>query len=253
MVLLGLLSSPVGADPGNLLVYLLLDSGRMEFLGEASVMGRGVAFSGCEGQIKMDSPNFRTVEPSLIDQAVESWQQRRDISVLVSMPKEKCLSFVVDNICLLIERGSYEECLLHAYQVCGVNWHHCSLNFIKSLFSIADRKKLLAHGDPLPDGENYILYRGVAGTGRKRRVKGISWTANPRCAAWFAMRFVEMGVLGDPAVFTITARREDVLSYLGGKEQEFLILPQPDMKPQKVTPFPDHSSWRKMIDENSGS
>lgn len=200
----------------------------------------------------MDAPNFRTVEPWAMDIALEKWHQGEDLDVMTFMSNQTGLVFVADNLHLLIKRGTYEECLLSAYTGCRVNWSGQSLHGLAFMFRIANREKLLSLGDPLPLGSHLTVFRGVAGIGRARRVRGLSWTADPHCAAWFAARFVKTGMLGDAAVFTITARRDDVLCYVDDRsEQEFLIFPHSGVKPKRVKPFPDPSIWKRKIDEHN--
>jgi hypothetical protein len=88
---------------------------------------------------------------------------------------------------------------------------------------LADRAKFLAAGDELPGPGPFTVYRGVAGCGKARRIRGLSWTLSLQRAAWFANRFR----LADPAVYRLTADDAQVLAYLNTRyrnEEELLIL-----------------------------
>src|SRR5262245_16723139 len=90
------------------------------------------------------------------------------------------------------------------------------------MFQIADVKQLRAARDPLPSKGPFVIYRGVAGRGRARCIRGLSWTASLKCAAWFASRF---SGLPDPAVYRVTVNEASVLAYLNCRnEQEFIVV-----------------------------
>jgi hypothetical protein len=94
------------------------------------------------------------------------------------------------------------------------------------LFSLADRARLLACGDPLPGAGPFTVYRGVAGHGPARRVCGYSWIEDIEIARWFARRSADAG---DPAIFRTVVEASEVLAYLheprGRSEREILIYP----------------------------
>ncbi len=117
------------------------------------------------------------------------------------------LDIVAQNATALRERGLYEEALLHAWSSTRMNHAHQSLYLIRWLFSLADPTKLRALGDPLPGPGPFILYRGVAGVGARRRVRGVSWTSSPDCACWFARR---LGLL-KPTVLRLQLDAQNVV------------------------------------------
>jgi hypothetical protein len=132
------------------------------------------------------------------------------------------LAFVSDNIAWLKSLGKYEKALLNAYIDTRTNYSRWQLSVLKLLFNMADRPTLLAAGDPLPGNEPFTVFRGVAGRGSKRRLRGISWTADREKAIWFAKRFVEMGLV-QPAVYQAVIPIANVYAYHNGRnEQEFL-------------------------------
>jgi len=136
----------------------------------------------------------------------------------------------------LIARGIFEAALLYAVTMPRVNNHHVPPWALACLFRRADRNRLRAAGDPLPGPGPFTLYRGVAGRGAARRVRGYSWTASFEKAKWFAQRLAS--ILADPTVFRVEAPESWVLAYdNGGNEQEFLLdLPH---KAKAVRMWPD--------------
>lgn len=141
---------------------------------------------------------------------------------------------VLERIDDLLEQGVYEAALLWAYCRTPVNYHNWHDSAVKVLFRCADRKRLRAAGDPIPTGKMITLYRGVAGRGRARRVRGISWTASLKSARWFSERGAIFG-LADPAVYTITVRSEDILARITDhKEDEYLLLLGPTDMPRRL-------------------
>jgi hypothetical protein len=151
------------------------------------------------------------------------------------MPIHNQTAFVCDNIALLKREGLYETALLRAYTGTKLNFSRWSRRVVEYLFVIADRQNLIDAGDPIPNEKTFVLYRGVAGVGRKRRVNGISWTSSMDTAVWFAGRNSRLFFLPDPAVFTVTVSIESVLAYYNGRDEaEFLLqLPLP-VKPKRV-------------------
>jgi hypothetical protein len=180
--------------------------------------------------------------------ALEAWKEGNDVLVLCLMDNMRCLQFVRQYFPLLRARGTYEKCLLHAYSGTRTNYAGLPTYELPFLFGLADRGKLLAAGDPLPDGEEFTLYRGVSGNGRARRVRGISWTSDPACAAWFAKRYTW---LNDPAVFTVTVERDRVFAFINHRnENEFLVDLEPDAKVRRLRKLPDHQPFMDMIKKN---
>jgi hypothetical protein len=132
------------------------------------------------------------------------------------------LRFVYDWAPLLKEHGLYETSLLEAYAGCKTNWRSAPLAALDALFQYADRDRLRAAGDPLPTPLPAVVYRGVGGTGRARRIRGVSWTGSLACACWFATRVP----LPDPAVYQITLPPSSVLAYVNDRhEDEYLVEP----------------------------
>ena len=143
------------------------------------------------------------------------------------------MSFIADNFPNLIKMGKYESALLNAYSGIRNNLHNWSSEVINYLFAVADPDKMRAAGDELPDSDSFTLYRGVAGNGPARRVKGVSWTDSINVASFFAMRFA----LKDPAVLEITVPNVAILARVADRnESEYLLrLPFP-FEPKKRIP-----------------
>lgn len=157
-----------------------------------------------------------------------------DISgFLLAASNEHGLHLVFHNQHLLAERGLYEKALLDAYIGTRTNNRNWGAAYLESLFAFANRDRMLAAGDPLPGRGPFTLYRGVAGRGRTRRVRGYSWTASIEDAQWFAGRFG----LPDPAVFCTVAEARDVYAYIDDREEkEFLFFPQRHLEVTRVWP-----------------
>lgn len=157
-------------------------------------------------------------------ESIEEAFVKKDIgAILVSMSNKYWLHFVINNIGPLREAGIYEDMLLKAYTGCSANYHNYPSYFIKCLFSIADKDRLLQIGDPLPGDDPFTVYRGVAGNGPARRKRGISWTGNFDKAVWFAKRF--KGFLYKPMVYETSVDKEYILAYVNDRnEDEFLCL-----------------------------
>jgi hypothetical protein len=162
------------------------------------------------------------ITPALLDQAVEGLEQKNVLRFLgCANGNEYWLDLLAANVPLLKELDLYERGLLDALIASRTN-NYVHRDKIPLLIEHADRAKLLAAGDPLPGPGPFLLYRGVAGRGSARRVRGLSWTASLDRARFFARRYPE---LHDPAVFRVTVSAEHVLAYTNErKEEEFLVI-----------------------------
>ena len=177
------------------------------------------------------------IPPELRDRAVAALDEGDAIGFLIKASNEWGLNLVYMNQGVLLKRGIYESALLSAFIDTRTSNHGWPLNTLRLLFEIADRDRLRAAGDPLPGAGPFTIFRGVAGRGRARRVRGFSWTASREKAEWFAERFAkelpELSV--DPAVFQVTVGVDDVLAYSNErKEQEFIVLLPDSAKPVRV-------------------
>lgn len=160
------------------------------------------------------------------DQAVHALTEG-DVSTFLSwMPEGNnyWLDLVRDNKGLLHSLGLYEAATVEAFMGCRVNNAACSVDWLERLFSEMNPDRLAALR-PIPAGESFRVYRGVAGPRGRRRVRGLSWTGSKECAAWFAMRYA--GKDSDPAVYVASVSRDDVWWHeTGRKEDEFVVRPR---------------------------
>ena len=133
------------------------------------------------------------------------------------------LDLVSMNVGPLQRRGIYEEALLDALTATRTNNRRYSTLELRYLLGLAERTKLRAAGDPLPHSGPYTVYRGVAGRGAARRVRGVSWTGSLERARWFAQRFG----LADPSVYRATVGEADVLAYSNGRQEDEYVVVLP--------------------------
>jgi len=179
--------------------------------------------------------NLEVISPGLRARATQAFEARDVLGFLCYADNHNALALVFDNSYSLRERGMYEKALLEAYSGTRTNHHHWSPDTLRFMFDRADRARLRAAGDPFPHKGPFTLYRGVAGVGRARRLRGLSWTASLERAWWFARRFPK---IANPKVFRVSVAVEDVLAYINDhyrKEGEFLVLLPKTTKPVKVS------------------
>ncbi len=151
---------------------------------------------------------------------------------LMSASNEHSLDLVWRNVDTLKGRGLYERALLCAFTATRTNNRGWSLDALRLLFRIADRDVIRAIGDPLPGPGPFTIYRGVAGNGSARRVRGVSWTGDIKRARFFARRYPS---LASPAVFQVTVDDSDVMAYSNEREeQEFIVLLSQTCRPVRV-------------------
>jgi hypothetical protein len=137
------------------------------------------------------------------------------------VPESLWLHFLLANVRYLQKQDLYEATLVDIYKEPTSNLRHVPRAILIGLFRLADPKRLswIEHARPEPPPTT--LYRGVAGRGRARRVRGLSWTSALGCACWFALRYRQP----DPAVFAIPFAPCQVVMYLGDRsEDEYVTL-----------------------------
>jgi hypothetical protein len=168
------------------------------------------------------------LDPEIIDYRLhskvhEAFENGDVDSIFGCMPNHFCLWFFFMNRRAFIERAIYEEALVNAYTATRVNNCALPLSVLKSLFDDCDKDRLLKAGNPLPEGDKFVVYRGVSGVGRKRRARSYSWTLDYDRAKWFSERF---SFLPNPAVYMATVKRKSVLCFIEGRnESEVITLP----------------------------
>ncbi len=172
------------------------------------------------------------IPDSLRAEAVADLEQGDYLGFLIKGDNLYSLDLVCFNAPVLKELGVYEPALLHAITATRTNNRRWPLRELKAMFDQADRERLRAAGSPLPSPGPFTLYRGVAGRGAARRVRGFSWTSSFERAAWFARRFGSL--LHDPTVYRVTVSEEAVLVYDNGRsEEEFIVSLPPTARPVK--------------------
>jgi hypothetical protein len=103
-----------------------------------------------------------------------------------------------------------------------------SQNLLRWLFGLADRRTLLAAGDPLPCSGPFTLYKAML---RRTRIHRVCWTDSLLSASSFATR----GNEETAAVYRVTIGGEHVLAYINReKEGEYLVLLPSDVTPARV-------------------
>ena len=164
------------------------------------------------------------INPMLAKQATEAFYDGDALGFVFSANSSNdALALVFDNAKALLDRRIYEQSLVEAFVGCRSNWRGWNTEIISMMFGLCDREKLLAAGDPLPDGESFHVYRGVAGHGRARRLDGFSWTSSLEAACWFALRYPH---LPHPAVLEAHISRREVLAFCADRnEHEFICRP----------------------------
>ena len=173
------------------------------------------------------------------DQAVSALQERDVVGFLLMAPNK--LRLVQENYFILRRLGLYEEALLHAFVNTRRNNSGWTLRALKQVFGEwADRERLRAAGDPLPGPGPFTIYRGVAGTGHQRRIRGLSWTSLLDKAWWFAKRSGNWcdSSIPDPGVYRVELDERDVFAYTNGREeQEFITIIPAHVRPVRVDTF----------------
>ena len=173
------------------------------------------------------------IPEKLRDRAVAALDAGDAVGFLITASNQDSLHLVFYNFAPLKERGMYERALLGAFIGTRTNNHGWPLADLQRMFGYADRKRLLASGDPLPGPGPFTIYRGVAGRGKARRLRGLSWAGSLACAQWFAWRFPDL--FFDPAVYRVTVEKDSVLAYMNERgEDEYLVLLPKNVRPVRL-------------------
>ena len=185
--------------------------------------------------VKIEGYDLAAAQRKFRKNIIDCWESKdidSVITMLEIMPGNNGMSFIADNFPNLIKMGKYESALLDAYSGVRTNLHNWSSDVINYLFDVANPDRMRAAGDKIPEKDSFTLYRGVAGNGQARRVKGVSWTDSVNVAAFFAMRFQH---LNDPAVFKVAVPNETILARVADRDESeyFLRLPLP-AKPRRI-------------------
>ena len=145
------------------------------------------------------------------------------------------LRIAYTNQGILNQLGILEDAFYNAMIDTRTN-NHTEYALIDGLVKRLDRDRLRAAGDPLPGSAPWTIYRGVAGHGKARRVRGYFWTGDQEGAAWFANRYDDGP---DPAVFRTTVHEPEILFYSNERqEEEFCVNLPPCQTPDISTTTP---------------
>jgi hypothetical protein len=178
------------------------------------------------------TPNLVLVPAPIRDLAQEALKDKDAVRFCSLVDNLYAVAHVLLNVGALKRAEIYEAALLDALVASRINNLRYSLPELKKLLSIADRGKLRAAGDPLPGPGPFTLYRGVAGVGAARRVRGLHWTSDENQASWFA---TWIKGLAAPTVYTITVNADDVLAYTNGREErEFIVDVPANLRPRRL-------------------
>jgi len=121
--------------------------------------------------------------------------------------------------------GTFEEHLLLAYASLDKGQRKYNTRQVEQAFRSCDRKRLLDAGD-LKESccpfRRPIVFRGVSGTGKLRRERGLSWSTSLVAACFFATLYSAP----KPTVFVADISEDDVFAYLGPGEWEVIVRPK---------------------------
>jgi hypothetical protein len=162
--------------------------------------------------------------------AIEALQDRDAIGFLCRAANDHGLDLVDYNKGVLLGLGIYEEALLHAFTNVRTNTLAFPLRRLRLLFWQAKLQRLRKAGDPFPVPGPYTLYRGVAGRGTARRIRGLAWTSSEEVAWWFARRYDS---LPRPAVYRAIVPKRYIYAYTNDRQEQEYICLLPDTFPVK--------------------
>jgi hypothetical protein len=165
--------------------------------------------------------NLSTLNYMMHGLAQEAFNDRDVLGFVGLAGSGDALALIYDNVFALKHRGIYEAALVRAFTGTRVNHSDWPDSRITFLFQQAEKKKMREAGGTIPDAAVKI-YRGISGHGRRRRLKGYSWTDSLKVACWFAIRWE----LPNPAVLTATVQPDEILCCVNDRqEREFIVCP----------------------------
>lgn len=212
-----LLDKYPGMDVSSIHIPLVIAKKIVEE-GEANAIamaeGEATAKTEAANDPSIKLPNFRSMR-CLQGKAWKAWLARDGDLIMSLVDHEERGRLLKDNILAFLSVGIYEAALhktfIHGPHLKNAEW--------KDFFSLADLQKLRALGEPLPE-RPITVYRGV--TCSKFGPRGMSWTANPNTAAWFASRFPAAG--RNPAVYSLLVRPDQILYMTNARNEEEVVI-----------------------------
>ena len=155
--------------------------------------------------------------------------------MLVWLDNHTALDFVFRNLRALIEAGVYERVLVETFIGCQHNWSQWPIHILHMMFNAGDKGKVLSYAQPAPGGFPLTVYRGVAGIGKQRRIRGLSWTTDLDMARWFAERSSQAYGLKSPAAYEAQVEQDQFYGYYPDNRGEHeVICIMPSDHPVKV-------------------
>jgi hypothetical protein len=178
--------------------------------------------------------DLRSVSLVLRKQAKAAFESGGILGLFTLVGHEQRANLLEDNFRLLLDRGLYEEALIitytHGPSLTPMEW--------RKFFGLADVIKLRGFGAPIPDGR-FLVYRGIADTGHRKFIRGLSWTKNPGIAAWFATRKARVGF--NPVVYSMEITLQEVLFATDERSEEEIVVAawyMQKIKKLKILPEP---------------
>ncbi len=178
-------------------------------------------------------PNFEVITPALRGLAWNYWHESNGFEIAGLAARQDRGELLFSNTRAFRDKGIYEAVLAFAFSL-GPHLHP---NEWRYLFSLADRTKLLAQGDPIPT-KPITVYRGVSHCGHRLWIRGLSWSMNPNTAAWFATRFPSPYRI--PAVYSVRVRPEQILLVLNDRGEEEVVVEVSQLgRLKRLNPMPE--------------
>lgn len=159
-------------------------------------------------------PDFSSMR-CLQGRAWKAWLARDAAKIMYLVGHEERGQLLSNNIESFLSVGIYEQAL----PITFTHGPHLKLVQWKKFFSLADRQKLRALGDPIPDSP-ITIYRGV--TCSRFGHRGLSWTRNPNTAAWFALRHPEAS--RNPVVYSLLVKPDQIIFMTNDRNEEEVVI-----------------------------
>jgi len=165
---------------------------------------------------------LRRIPPVLRQRALAAAAQG-DVTFFRFADSNQSLAIFLENHRWFERYGLYEKALLAAWV--NQKWVPPDGDaLMRDALLRADRQRLLDASDALPEGETFVLYRGV----QQGRPRGVSWTFSDEVARIFAHLPYEQ----EPGtVYTTTVSRAAIYAHIhesGREEAECLLVLPPD-------------------------
>lgn len=186
-------------------------------------------------------------------------------TILALFGSHELLSFVNDNVDVLLELDIYELALFQALTCINAVYIHPNpssedhfefISVVGILLDYADYNKIRACADPPPDkvknNRRIAIYRGVGNSRNKERPFSYSWTLSPNIAAWFAETAAKKMPKEDrhPAVYYTQVSPKSILFYRKNEHEVFLLGPE-CLRPRRIA-FPKPLDPKELSSVNKG-